>query len=122
MSILLYNFGNIFFFNRGVQYMSLVETLDQIKELLNKKGIDKNQFIEKINYAIDKAKAIRMMVSGLDTYVDLVELIALQITDDDRNLAQPLMTLIRRYNAITEELDEENTQYFRKLIFEYLMK
>ena len=102
--------------------MSLVETLDQIKELLNKKGIDKNQFIEKINYAIDKAKAIRMMVSGLDTYVDLVELIALQITNGDRNLAEPLMTLIRRYNAITEELDEENTQYFRKLIFEYLMK
>jgi hypothetical protein len=102
--------------------MSLVEVLDQIKELLNKKGIDKNQFIEQIDYAIDKAKAIRMMVSGLDTYVDLVELIALQITDGDRNLAQPLMTLIRRYNAITEELDEENTQYFRKLIFEYLMK
>jgi len=63
-----------------------------------------------------------MMVSGLDTYVDLVELIVLQITDGDRNLAEPLMTLIRRYNAITEELDEKNTQYFRQLIFEYLIK
>jgi hypothetical protein len=102
--------------------MSLVETLDQIKELLNKKGIDKNQFIEKIDYAIDKAEAIRMMVSGLDTYVELVELVVLQITNGDRNLAEPLMTLIRRYIAITEELDEKNTQYFRNLILEYLMK
>jgi len=102
--------------------MGLIETLDQIKELLNKKGIDKNQFIEKINYAIDKTKEIRMMVSGIDTYIDFVELIALQITDGDRNLAEPLMTLIRRYNAITEELDEQNTQYFRQLIFEYLIK
>jgi hypothetical protein len=102
--------------------MGLVETLDQIKEVLDKKGIDRKQFIEQINYAINKAKTIRMMVSGIDTYADLVELITLQIADGDRNLANLLTDLVRSYNAITEELDEKNIQYFRQLIFEYLTK
>ena len=102
--------------------MSLVETLDELKKALDKKGIDRKQFIEKIQFTMDKAMSLKIMISGLDMYNDVLELLTLQVADGDRIIADPLKRLIKTYDAIMEELDEKNRQYVKELVFQYLLK
>jgi len=102
--------------------MGLVDTLDELKQTLDKKGIDRKQFIEQIEYAINKANQLRMMAYDNQTYNDIIKLVAFYTADGDAHMAELLRLLISAYIAITKGLDAENHHYFKELVFQYLLK
>jgi len=120
MSILLYNFGNIFFFNRGVQYMGLVETMHDLGRAMYKKNIDKKEFLEKLEQMIEKARLLTMMTHDQQSYNDVIELVSFYIANDDRDLAEPVRSFIVQFLALTKGLSGEDYKYFKKLVMFYL--
>jgi len=120
MSILLYNFGNIFFFNRGVQYMGLVETMHDLGRAMYKKNIDKKEFLEKLEQMIEKARLLTMMTHDQQSYNDVIELVSFYIANGDRDLAEPVRSFIVQFLALTKGLSGEDYKYFKKLVMFYL--
>ena len=120
MSILLYNFGNIFFFNRGVQYMGLVETMHDLGRAMYKKNIDKKEFLEKLEQMIEKARLLTMMTHDQQSYNDVIELVSFYIANGDRDLAEPVRSFIVQFLSLTKGLSNEDYRYFKKLVMFYL--
>ena len=120
MSILLYNFGNIFFFNRGVQYMGLINVMQDLERVLYKKNLDKKEFIERLEQMIEKARLLTMMTHDQQSYNDVIELVSFYIANGDRDLAEPVRSFITQYLALTKGLSSEDYKYFKKLVMFYL--
>jgi len=122
MSLLLSIFGNMSFFNRGVLYMSLVKTLDELKENLDDKNIDRKEFVKKLEYAIDKARWLTTFANDSQTFEDIITLVAFYTADGDKHATELLRTIIKRYISITKGLDSNDVRYFRELLFQYFIK
>ena len=120
MSILLYNFGNIFFFNRGVQYMGLISVMQDLERVLYKKNLDKKEFFEKLEQMIEKARVLTMMTNNQQSYNDVIELVAFYIANGDKELTEPVRSFITQYLALTKGLSDEDYKYFKKLVMFYL--
>jgi len=102
--------------------MGLVETLDELKEILDKKGIDRKEFTKQIEYAINKANQLLTFANDNQTYNDVIELVAFHTADGDKHMTELIRVLINTYIKITKGLDAENHHYFKELIFQYLLK
>jgi len=120
MSILLYNFGNIFFFNRGVQYMGLISVMQDLERVLYKKNLDKKEFIERLEQMIEKARVLTMMTNDQQSYNDVIELVAFYVANGDKELTEPVRSFITQYLALTKGLSDEDYKYFKKLVMFYL--
>lgn len=102
--------------------MSLVKVLDRLKEKVDEKGIGRKQFIENIQYAIDKANKLTMVAYDHEVYNDIINLVALYTAGCDTYIAELLRVLISTYISITKGLNEENREYLKELIFQYFLK
>ena len=120
MSILLYNFGNIFFFNRGVQYMGLISVMQDLERVLYKKNLDKKEFIERLEQMIERARVLTMMTNDQQSYNDVIELVAFYVANGDKELTEPVRSFITQYLALTKGLSDEDYKYFKKLVMFYL--
>ena len=120
MRTLLYSFGNISFFNRGVRYMSLISTMQDLERALYKKNINMKEFIEKLGQMLEKARLLVMMANDQQSYNDIIELVSFYASDGDSELAESVRSFINTYLALSKGLSEEDYKCFKKLVLFYL--
>jgi len=102
--------------------MTLFETLNELKNFLNKNNINKEEFITKLLGAITKAMRLMHHATDKATFDDIVKLIAYYTADGDENLASLINSLINAYVSVAKSLGEENATYFKDIITYYLQK
>jgi hypothetical protein len=122
MKAWLYFIGNIPFFNRGVSYMVLIGILNSIKNILDQKKLDKKEFVEQLINGMMRASKLFRYINSIETFDEMVSLIAFHISNGDMDLATLVSHLIFTYVDITKDLDEENRMHLRELIAFYLQK
>ncbi len=120
MKLWLYIIGNIPFFNRGVQYMGLISTMQDLEHILHKKNVNVKEFVEKLEQMIEKARLLTMLTHDQQSYNDVVELVAFYTAGGDRELAEPVRSFIVQYLALAKGLSDEDYKYFKKLVMFYL--
>jgi len=100
--------------------MGLIGTLQDLKHLLYKKNIDVNEFMEKLDKMIEKARFLTMMTHDLQTHNDVIELVAFYTANGDKEVAELVRSLINVYIGLTKGLNEEEYKYFKQLVMFYL--
>ena len=102
--------------------MVLIGILNDLKNALNKSNIDKQQFVAQLLGAMVRATKLWSYVDNVETFDDLVTLIAYNLADGDTNLMMLISHLIFTYIDIVKDLDGENRTHIKELIAYYLQK
>ena len=102
--------------------MGLIGTLDDLKYVISKNNINKEEFIGKLWNAIKMAMRLRKNAYDKTTYDDILNLIAFYVADGDRGIAVLVSSLIDEYLNISKDLGEEEYKYFDEVVFYYLNK
>jgi len=100
--------------------MGLIGTLQDLKQLLYKKNMDINEFMEKLDKMIEKARFLTTMAYDLQTHNDVIELVAFYTAGGDKEVAELVRSLISEYIALTKGLNEEEYKHFKQLMMFYL--
>ena len=102
--------------------MVLIGILNDIKNFLSKSNIDKQQFVAQLISGMTRANKLFSYMDDIETFDEMVSLIAFNIADGDTNLATLVSHLIFTYVDITKDLDEENRMHLKEMIAFYLQK
>jgi len=110
------------FLNRGGLVVTLVETLDKLKEFINKNDINKREFLENLDYAIKKARVLVKFTNEKVTYDDVIALVAYFVANGDKELTELVNAFLDSIVRMIRDLGGDNDIYFKEIVFYYLQK
>jgi len=102
--------------------VTLLRTLDELKEFISKNGINKKEFIESLDYATKKARVLTKFTNQKVTYDDMIALIAFFVANGDKDLKELVSSFLDAFVSVVRELGGDNDIYFKEIVFYYLQK
>ena len=102
--------------------MTLLETLDKLKEFMNKKNVNKRDFLESLDYAVKKARILVKFTNEKVTYDDMIYLIAFFVSNGDKEFTELVNVFLDAVIRTISELGGDNDIYFKEIVFYYLQK
>ena len=100
--------------------MSLTRIMDELKSFLDEKKIDRKQFAEKLEGAIEDAVSFTAMAHDLQGYYDAIAIVANHIAGGDKVLAELIRSFIVEYMALSKGLLNNEYKRFKEMVMFYL--
>ena len=106
--------------NRGVLYMELIRTVNELKRFIYSNDIEMNEFVEKLGDMVEKARILTKVAPDQQMYDFVIELVAFYIAGGNKQFAELVKSLISELFRLTKNVSEQDYKYFKMLVIFYL--
>jgi len=100
--------------------MSLTRIMDELKSFLDEKKIDRKQFAEKLEGAIEDTVSFTATAHTLQGYYDAIAIVANHIAGGDKVLAELIRSFLVEYMALSKGLLNDEYKRFKEMVMFYL--